>query len=260
MSCAIILMYHIVDEPRSAREARFCVTPQQFDSQMRFLRQEDYRPVSLEEIVDCLIDRKPILPNTVAVTFDDGFSATCTHALAVLQTYSISATVFAVSQRLGRANEWMYERGFPRRTIMSPAQLRELDAAGVTIGSHTASHPRLTELPANEVDRELNESKQALQDVLGKAVQYFAYPYGLYNPAVRDAVEASGYRAACSTRAGFNRQGEDPFTLRRIDVFGGDALWQFKQKLRFGTNEATRSYPLRYYAGRLASRLRPGGG
>jgi len=260
MNRAIILMYHIVDEPRSAREARFCVTPQQFDSQMRILGEEGYRPVSLEQVVDCLIDRRPILPNAVAVTFDDGFSATCAHALAVLQAYSIPATVFAVSQRLGRANEWMYERGFPRRTIMSPAQMRGLDAAGVTIGSHTASHPRLTELSPNEVARELDESKQVLQDMLGKPVHYFAYPYGLYNATVRDAVEASGYRAACSTRAGFNRQGEDPFTLRRIDVFGGDALWQFKQKLRFGTNEATRSYPLRYYAGRIASRLRLGGG
>jgi peptidoglycan/xylan/chitin deacetylase (PgdA/CDA1 family) len=138
---------------------------------------------------------------------------------------------------------------------MSPAQMRALDAAGVTIGSHTSTHARLTELPAEQVTRELSDSKKQLEDLLGKPVCYFAYPYGLFNPAVRDAAEQSGYRGACSTRAGFNREGEDRFLLRRIDVFGNDALWQFKQKLRFGINEAKRTYPLRYYAGRMASRL-----
>ncbi len=56
--------------------------------------------------------------------------------------------------------------------------------------------------------------------------------------AVRELVAGAGYRAACSTRSGFNRAGEDPFLLRRIDVFGTDQLWQFRQKLNFGTNEA----------------------
>jgi peptidoglycan/xylan/chitin deacetylase (PgdA/CDA1 family) len=125
----------------------------------------------------------------------------------------------------------------------------------VTIGSHTSTHARLTELPATQVSRELSDSKRQLEDLLGKPVRYFAYPYGLFNPAVRDAAERSGYRAACSTRSGFNREGEDLFLLRRIDVFGSDALWHFKQKLRFGINEAMRTYPLRYYARRVASRL-----
>ena len=92
-------------------------------------------------------------------------------------------------------------------------------------------------------------------NALGKEVRHFAYPYGLFNDAVRDAVIAAGYRAACSTRSGFNRPGEDPYLLRRIDVFGTDRLWQFRQKLRFGSNESSRLYALRYYASRLRSRM-----
>jgi peptidoglycan/xylan/chitin deacetylase (PgdA/CDA1 family) len=163
--------------------------------------------------------------------------------------------MFAVSARIGRANDWMHDRGFPRRAIGSAAQLRELADAGVTIGSHSSSHARLTEVTEMQVAAEVRDSKRQLEDLLGKPVRYFAYPYGLVNQAVRDAVKQAGYHAACSTRAGFNRIGEDPFLLRRIDVFGGDALWQFKQKLRFGVNEATRSYPLRYYTARAASRF-----
>ena len=255
MNRALILMYHIVDEPRAAQEARFCVTPREFDRQMGCLRDSGYLPMSLERIVEHMLDQEPMPPNSVAITFDDGFSVTCERAMPVLRAHDIPATMFAVSQRLARDNDWMHLRGAPRRALMSPSQMRELDSAGVTIGSHTATHPRLTELRPEQVAQELRDSKQQLEDLLGHAVRYFAYPYGLYNKGVRDAVQASGYRAACSTRAGFNRVGEDPFALRRIDVYGGDALWQFKQKLRFGTNEASRSYPLRYYAGRLAARL-----
>ena len=255
MNRALILMYHIVDKPCAAQEARFCVTPREFDRQIGCLRERGYVPVSLDRIVDCLVDRSPMPPNAITVTFDDGFADTCERAIPILQAHDVPATMFAVSGRLARDNEWMHERGAPRRAIMSPSQMRDLEAVGVTVGSHTATHPRLTELRPEQVAQELRESKQQLEDLLGRSVRYFAYPYGLYNAEIRDAVQASGYRAACSTRAGFNRVGEDVFALRRIDVFGGDALWQFKQKLRFGTNEASRSYPLRYYAGRVAARL-----
>ena len=98
-------------------------------------------------------------------------------------------------------------------------------------------------------------SKRSLQDALGKDVPYFAYPYGLQNEAVRGAVVAAGYRAACSTVSGFNRGGQDAFLMRRINVFGTDRLWQFRQKLRFGRNESSSLYALQYYGARLRARL-----
>ena len=68
-------------------------------------------------------------------------------------------------------------------------------------------------------------------------------------------LEEAGYRIACSARSGFNAPGDDRYLLRRIEVFGGDNLWQFRQKLKFGTNEVSNFYALRYYAGRFLSRL-----
>jgi peptidoglycan/xylan/chitin deacetylase (PgdA/CDA1 family) len=255
MNRTIILMYHAVDEPYSEREARFCVRPREFARQMQTLRRSGYRPVGLDEIVDCLDKRRPMPENAVAVTFDDGFADVCENALPVLRSYEIPATVFIVTNLIDGSNEWMTGRGFPRRRIMSVPQLRELNAADVIIGSHTLTHPRMVELSLEQAAREATDSKLRLEDLLGKTVSYFAYPFGLYNDDVKEAVRIAGYRAACSTRAGFNRENEDPFALRRIDVFGSDALWQFKQKLRFGTNHATRAQPLRYYAGRVAARL-----
>jgi hypothetical protein len=87
-------------------------------------------------------------------------------------------------------------------------------------------------------------------------VAHFAYPFGLFDERAVEAVEGAGYRTACSTRAGFNRHDEDRFLLRRIDVYGGDSLRRFRQKMRFGTNDASLTYPFRYYARRLGERMR----
>jgi peptidoglycan/xylan/chitin deacetylase (PgdA/CDA1 family) len=86
-------------------------------------------------------------------------------------------------------------------------------------------------------------------------VTAFAYPYGLFDDDARQAVAEAGFRTACSTRSGFNGPDADRYLLRRIEVFGGDNLWQFRQKLKFGANDVSNLYPLRYYAGRILARL-----
>jgi peptidoglycan/xylan/chitin deacetylase (PgdA/CDA1 family) len=102
---------------------------------------------------------------------------------------------------------------------------------------------------------EIAGSKAELEDLLGQEVAYFAYPFGQYTPAGRDRVEQAGYRAACSTRSGFNNSEVDRYQLRRIEVFGSDTPWRFRQKLEYGRNESGLLFPLQYYAGRLRSRL-----
>lgn len=254
MSRALILMYHLVDVPQSAREHRFCTPPEEFTRQMDHLR-ADYVPVSLDAMVAGLRGDAPLPDRAAHVTFDDGFTGVLRHAAPVLAARSIPATMYAVSSRLGRSNDWMSSRGFPDRPLMTGAELRELESMGFAIGSHTCSHARLTEIDPGAAARELGDSRRVLEDVMGKPVRHFAYPYGLHNDAVRQAVVDAGYDTACSTVSGFNRQGEDAFRLRRIDVFGTDRFWQFRQKLRFGRNESSRLFALTYYAGRVRSRL-----
>jgi peptidoglycan/xylan/chitin deacetylase (PgdA/CDA1 family) len=255
VSAALILMYHQVDCPRSDKEARFCTPPDEFRRQMAWLRQAGYRGVDLDEMRAHVAGERPLSGKALHVTFDDGFIGVFDHALPALEEHGLLATLFAVSARVGATNDWMAARGFPRRALMSAPQLRLLADSGVAIGSHTRTHSRLPELPAREAEAEIAASRAELEDVLGQPVRHFAYPYGLFNAAVRELVLEAGYATACSTRSGFNRPGEDVFLLRRIDVFGTDRLWQFRQKLRFGTNESSRLRPLAYYGQRVAARL-----
>jgi peptidoglycan/xylan/chitin deacetylase (PgdA/CDA1 family) len=254
VSRAVILMYHIIDAPRSAAEDKYCCTPKNFDRQMRHLRQAGYRLVALDTLLSVLDGERDLQDRIVAVTFDDGFACARHTALPILLRYGIPATIFVPSDRIGASNDWMRSHATAPRALLSVAQLRELDQAGVTIGSHTRTHPRLTEIETPHVAEEIRGSKVALEQMLGKRVDFFAYPFGLYNAAVRDEVERAGYRAACSTRPGFNRGNVDRFLLRRIEVYGSDSLFRFRRKLEFGANEVSALFPLRYYAGRLAAR------
>ncbi|MEE9119350.1 MAG: polysaccharide deacetylase family protein [Calditrichia bacterium] len=255
MKRSIILMYHIIDKPLSDVEARYCCTQRQFERQMRFLKESNYRVISLDNLVDGLGGKSQIPENAVVVTFDDGFESSYYNALPVLTRYNIPATMFIVSDRVGSSNDWMLSRGFPHRKIMSWSQLRELTDAGICLGSHTQNHPDLTELSNGSVRDEVRISKQILEDAIGKSVSYFAYPYGLFNQKVQNAVEEAGYRAACSTRSGFNGCDIDHFALRRIAVYGGDSLWKFSRKIKFGTNEMNILFPATYYSKRLVARL-----
>ncbi len=102
---------------------------------------------------------------------------------------------------------------------------------------------------------EIRGSKEQLEDLLGRRVTNFAYPYGLFDDDSRHAVEEAGYRSACSVRSGFNGPGADRFLLRRIEVFGGDTVWRLRQKIKFGANEVSPLHVIRYYAGRVSARL-----
>jgi len=252
---ALILMYHIVADPRSSLEAKYCCLPRRFEAQMRHLATTGIRVLSLAEITDALDGRANWPGEGVAVTFDDGFAETFVNALPVLTNYRIPATMFALSDRIGAHNDWMSVRGLPERRLMSVAQLKEMAAAGIDIGSHTRTHPRLPELDAKQKRDEICGSKARLEDLLGHDVPNFAYPYGKFDDDSRQAVMEAGYRSACSVRSGFNGPEIDRFLLRRIEVFGGDTLWHFRQKLKFGANVVSSFYPLRYYARRVADRL-----
>lgn len=255
MNRVIILMYHIIDNPLSPLEEKYCCSPADFEGQMQFLRKSHYNPVSLDRFVDALDGKGSCPENSVVVTFDDGFDNMLDSALPVLQKFSIPATMFVPSDRINSTNNWMHGRGFPKRRLLTQAQLLELKNEGVCIGSHTRNHVRLTEISKDCVSDEIEGSKKVLEDILGSEVPFFAYPYGLFNESAIAAVAEAGYKAACTTRSGFNRLNIDPYALRRIEVYGTDTMTDFKRKLKFGANDVDALYPLRYYSSRLAALL-----
>jgi peptidoglycan/xylan/chitin deacetylase (PgdA/CDA1 family) len=255
MSRLAVLMYHMVASPASPAEVRYACPPTRFERHMRFLRQAGYGVVGLDAVAEAYESGIPLPPRAVAVTIDDGMRDAYAGALPVLERHRIPATLFVTAGLVGQSNRWMEKAGYPRREMASWAELEALAAAGVTIGAHSVNHPRLPELSTADARREIRDSKALLEERLRRPVEYFAYPYGLYAAETVRLVREAGFRLACSTRSGFNRVDADRFTLRRLEVYGTDSVWKLRQKLSFGTNDASLLLPLRYYAGRLSARL-----
>jgi peptidoglycan/xylan/chitin deacetylase (PgdA/CDA1 family) len=95
-------------------------------------------------------------------------------------------------------------------------EIRELNRAGIEIGSHTVSHPVLTRVKPGELFRELVSSKERLESELSREVDLFCYPNGDMDKRIRSAVAAAGYRAAVTTEPGFNDATSDLLALRRV--------------------------------------------
>jgi len=236
MSC-VILMYHVVDEPRSASEARFCCPPHQFRAQMKHLADAGWCVITLSELVACIQRGEAPPERSVVITFDDGTACTREIAMPILDEFGFKATVYVVSELIDGVNDWMIKEGQPERKMITVSQLRELDEAGMEIGSHTAHHVWMAKIPEAQAAEEASNSKVRLEDLLGKPVNHFAYPYGNNNSVVREIVEKAGYISAVSTRAGKNNPETGLFSLRRIEIMGNDALWQFRLKLKTGTHD-----------------------
>lgn len=233
----VFLLYHVIGAPRSAGERRTCCPPESFAAQMAWLAEDGWCAMRLPEFVAAATRGKPVPARCVVITFDDGTACAHEQAFPILARHGYPATIFMVSGLLGGRNEWMARDGHPQRRMLDARQLRELDEAGWTVGSHTVSHVRLAGLEPRRLETELAVSRQQLEDALGKRVVHFAYPYGSHDAAAQAAVRAAGYESACATLPGFNHVGADLFALHRTEIKGTDSLLQFKLKLRVGTHD-----------------------
>jgi peptidoglycan/xylan/chitin deacetylase (PgdA/CDA1 family) len=94
-------------------------------------------------------------------------------------------------------------------------ELRRLDPAIVTIGSHTLTHPILPRTPAAEIETEVRDSRRALEERLQRPIEFFAYPNGDLDDASEAAVRRH-YRCAVTAEHGFVRRGADAQLLPRL--------------------------------------------
>jgi peptidoglycan/xylan/chitin deacetylase (PgdA/CDA1 family) len=110
---------------------------------------------------------------------------------------------------------------------LSWGQVKEMEAAGVEIGSHTVTHPILTNVDGRRLSDELNGSRDTLESILDRKVNLFCYPNGDFNSEIKREVRRAGYTCAVTTDYGFNDDRSDALALSRIP--SGDDLAQFAQ-------------------------------
>jgi peptidoglycan/xylan/chitin deacetylase (PgdA/CDA1 family) len=213
---ARILFYHrVADEHPND----WTISTRTFAEQLRWLRSR-YDLVSLEEAQTRIASGQNRWP-TACVTFDDGYADNMRFAVPLLLKHRVPFTYFVSTSHVlgGRPFPHDVRAGLPL-CPNSPAQLRQLAAAGVEIGAHTRRHVDLGgDLAVDILFDEIARCKWELENAIGRHVRYFAFPYGqhenLSGNAFRVAFEA-GYAGVCSAYGGYNFPGDDPFHLRRF--------------------------------------------
>lgn len=215
----IILLYHRIGTPKLASlVAGQYVIPRLFRAQLDYLLRRGWNALSLSQIAQQLGSGAVSEQNSFAVTFDDAYLGVYDYACPALADRDMSATVFVVADRIGGVNEWDCSIGDVREPLMSAGQIREIAEAGFEIGSHTLTHPHLTTLSDADLRRELVGSKHKIEDLIGKEVVAFSYPYGEYDKRVLAAVAEAGYHYAVATRLGTVRADTSPLEIPRINV------------------------------------------
>jgi len=196
MSEVLVLCYHAVSE---SWDSELAVTPDQLERQVGLLIRRGYEPA---RFLDAVL--APSSKRTLAITFDDAYRSVHELAGPVLRQLGATASVYAPTDWVGSErpmrwpgiDDWL---GTPHERELLPMgwpELGELAEEGWEVGSHTCSHPRLTELGDERLRAELEESRAACGAGLGSPCETIAYPYGDVDERVVAAAAAAGYRAA----------------------------------------------------------------
>ncbi len=206
-----ILTYHDID----ANGAVTSTDPAWFAETLHALHESGYRCVDLQEWI--LAGRPPV-DRGYALTFDDGYRSILEIA-DVLVRYQATATVFLVSDRVGQDNDWPGQPAWvPRAALLDWSEIEGLHPLGFGFAAHGRTHCRLDRCDDVTLIEEIQGSRLALEDRLGRACPLFAYPYGISTPRVRDAV-VPHFDGAFGTRLDLADAQQCVHELSRVDAY-----------------------------------------
>lgn len=190
-----------------------------FDQQMRYLKDNNYHVISPDDLLGFLDFSQQIPRRSVIISIDDGYRSVRDVAWPILKRYGFVATLFVYTDYIGISSK-----------ALSWDDLREMKAAGFTVGSHSVAHSDLTRPGINEtgeqflgrVKHELATSKKIIDRELDQDTIFFSFPFGRSNAGTIALAKAAGYRMAVTVERGTNPFFSNPLDLRRDMILKRD--------------------------------------
>lgn len=210
-----ILMYHSIKYEKG-NELR--IPKEKFAQQMQYLKDAGFHPVSLDELYSYYVFGNELPQKPILITLDDGYLDNYTNAYPVLKDMGFKATIFMITDSINDKSDYL-----------AADQLQEMDKNGIDIECHTVTHRHLGDLSYDEQKKELEDSKTALEKVLGRKVNYIAYPFGSYNQDTLNLVVQLGYKMAVTTEEGKSNKSNGIYKLKRVYISNNFSLDYFKK-------------------------------
>ncbi|MDP4131914.1 MAG: polysaccharide deacetylase family protein, partial [Bacteroidota bacterium] len=205
-----VLCYHQIRDwkPADSKTSRtYIVPPVAFATQMKMLADSGYHSVSPDQVYAYLITGAALPPKPIMLTFDDTDLDQFTIAYPEMKKYGFKGVFFIMTVSLGRKH------------YMSKDQVRHLSDEGHSIESHTWDHHNVKKYSGNDWVTQIDKPTKELESITGKAIRYFAYPFGLWNTAAIPELKKRGFLAAFQLNEKLDQT--DPlYSLRRIIVPG----------------------------------------
>ena len=208
-----ILMYHYVSEmPADADVYRrdLTVTPDRFEAQLLYLKEEGYTTVTLADIYETLTAGKPLPPRPIVLSFDDGYKDAYTHVLPLLLEYGFVGEFFVL------ATPAHYEAPH----YLSWNDMKEMADAGMSMQAHGRDHLELTNRSYEFLVYQILGSREAVEAHTGQPVRFFCYPSGRHDADARAVVASAGYWGAVTTAWGTELRLDNRYAWPRIRIKG----------------------------------------
>jgi peptidoglycan/xylan/chitin deacetylase (PgdA/CDA1 family) len=220
------LLYHRIAEVDEVDDpSELSVLPALFEVQLKWLDDNGYKSMNLDELVHHYRHHLPIDPKTVVITFDDGYLDNYETAFPLLKKYGFTATIFLVADLVGTVTNWEGQR--EPIPLMNWEQAREMQTAGFSFGSHTRTHLNLKHATREQARDEIANSRKIIEDKLGVSVNTIAYPYEAFTQETLKIVEESGYAGGCGSPA----HAETVYNLWRAECFSYTTMDKFMRKV-----------------------------
>lgn len=211
-----VLCYHSIE---NSTNNELLLAPEKFRTQLKYLKDNGYTPLTMDELYGFLKEKKSIPEKSVVITFDDGYRDNYTNAFPILKEFNFKATIYVISDYI---NDGLY---------MTKEQIKEMSDWGIDIQSHTAKHEDLSKLKLDQQYDTMKSSKETLEKIIGKNVDYIAYPFGKHNNDTKKAAEKAGYKLGFSLEGGLTDRGDNPYNLDRIYISNNHTMEEFVYKL-----------------------------
>lgn len=188
----------------------YIVPPATFKAQLKMLADSGYHTILPDQLVAYLTKGSKLPSKPIMLTFDDTCEEQFTLAAPELKKYGFKGVFFIMTVSIDR----------PR--YMKSEQIKRLSDEGHVIASHTWDHQNFKKYQGEDWATQIDKPTKRLEEITGKKIDYFAYPFGLWNEEGIPELKKRGFKAAFALAE--KRSESNPlFTIRRIIAAGGDS-------------------------------------